>query len=97
MPKIIERFSPLFNISTFFYMLKWNYLHVKRTNMYFHGLCYTRCYVKPAKAIWVPKHFCPKKRCLSVCVSLSLSLCMSNLVKLLSLSNLVKLKIEIRN
>ena len=48
MPKIIERFSPLFNISTFFYMLKWNYLHVKRTNMYFDGLCYTRCYVKPA-------------------------------------------------
>ena len=95
MPKIIERFSPLFNISTFFYMLKWNYLHVKRTNMYFDGLCYTRCYVKPGKAIWVPKHFCPKKRSLSL--SLSLSLCMSNLVKLLSLSNLVELKIEIRN
>ena len=69
MPKIIERFSPLFNISTFFYMLKWNYLHVKRTNMYFHGLCYT-----PAKAIWVPKHFCPKKRCLSLSLSLSLSI-----------------------
>lgn len=97
MPKIMEHFSPLFNISIFSYMLKWNYLYVKRTNMYFYGLSYTRCYVKPAKAIWVPKHFCPKKRCLSVCVSLSLSLCMSNLVKLLSLSNLVKLKIEIRN
>ena len=51
MPKIIERFSPLFNISTFSYLLKWNYLYVKRTNMYFHGLCYTRCYVKPAKAL----------------------------------------------
>ena len=89
MPKIIERFPPLINISTFSYMLKWNYLYVKRTNMYFHGLCYTRCYFKPAKAIWVPKNFCPppkKKRSLSVC--LSVSLCVSNLVKL---------KIEIPN
>ena len=53
MPKIMERFSPLFNISIFSYMLKWNYLYVKRTNMYFYGLSYTRCYVKPAKVIWV--------------------------------------------
>ena len=63
MPKIMERFSPLFNISIFSYMLKWNYLYVKRTNMYFYGLSYTRCYVKPAKVIWVS---------LSLSVSLSL-------------------------
>ena len=64
MPKIMERFSPLFDISIFSYMLKWNYLYVKRTNMYFYGLSYTRCYVKPAKVIWVS-------------LSLSVSLCLS--------------------
>ena len=69
MPKIMERFSPLFNISIFSYMLKWNYLYVKRTNMYFYGLSYTRCYVKPAKVIWVSLSVS-----LSLCLSLSLSL-----------------------
>ena len=67
MPKIMERFSPLFNISIFSYMLKWNYLYVKRTNMYFYGLSYTRCYVKPAKVIWVSLS-------VSLCLSLSLLL-----------------------
>ena len=34
MPKIIERFPPLFNTSTFSYMLKWKYLCEENKNVF---------------------------------------------------------------